>query len=74
VEMGSKHGKYVYIAIDKDLYAKVRVFKKKDPKSADAYAFYGVFVKKPPRKAVVLSSSDLPEEILNKIKSYLSSI
>ncbi|MGC9147877.1 MAG: DUF5622 domain-containing protein [Sulfolobales archaeon] len=70
--MGAKHGKYAYLKVSEDLYAKIRVFKKKDPSSSNAYLFAGVFVKKPPRKAKVLSESDLPEESIKEIKSKLS--
>lgn len=70
--MGSKHGKYVYVEVAEGLYAKIRVFKKRDPKSEDAYLFTGVFVKKPPRRARILSRTDIPEKILSVIESSVA--
>ncbi len=70
--MGVKHGKYAYLKVSEDLYAKIRVFKKRDPSSPSAYLFTGVFVKKPPRKAKVFSESDLPEESIKEIKRLMS--
>ncbi|MEM4749974.1 MAG: DUF5622 domain-containing protein [Sulfolobales archaeon] len=72
--MGSKHGKYGYLKIGEDLYAKIRILKNRDPKNPEAYYFTGVFVKKKPRKARIIEGSDIPEEILSKIRSLVSSL
>jgi len=69
--MGAKKGKYAYLKISDDLYAKIRVFKKRDPSSPNAYLFTGVLVKKPPRKAKILNESDLPEETIKDIRNKI---
>ncbi|MEZ0290227.1 MAG: DUF5622 domain-containing protein [Sulfolobales archaeon] len=72
--MGSKHEKYGYVRVGKNLYAKIRILKNRDPKSVDGYYFTGVFVKRKPRKAKILLETDLPEELVLKIRSSLLSI
>ena len=65
--MGAKKGKYIYVKRSDGLYAKIRVFKKRDPNSPDAYIITGTVVKKIPRKAKVLALEELPEELRSKI-------
>lgn len=70
--MGAKHGKYVYLRLSDELYAKLRLFKKRDPSTREAYLFTNVFVKKPPRKAKILSQSDVPEDLIREIREKLT--
>jgi hypothetical protein len=65
--VGAKKGKYVYVKRRDGLYAKIRMFKKRDPNSPDAYIVTGTIVKKLPRKAKIIALEDLPEELRNKI-------
>ncbi len=65
--MGAKKGKYVYVKRSDGLYAKIRIFKKRDPNNPEAYIVTGTVVKKPPRKAKLIAIEDLPESIRNTI-------
>ena len=65
--MGAKKGKYIYVKRNDGLYAKVRMFKKRDPNDPNAYVVTKTVVKKPPRKAKIITLEDLPESLRSQI-------
>ncbi|BDB97816.1 DUF5622 domain-containing protein [Saccharolobus caldissimus] len=67
-----KHGKYVYVELNKDKYLKVRVLKSRDENSPERYILTGFVSKKRPIKAQVIKLENLPTEIRDKItKTFL---
>lgn len=65
-----KKGKYIYVEIDEGKYLKVRVLKSKARDDASRYIPLGVIVSKPSRSASVIKLSELPSDVINKIKLY----
>lgn len=69
--MTSKHGKYVYVEIDKNRFAKIRYLKsyEKAEKANDvnAYIILGKIVTKTNRKMKILKKEDLPVEVRDKL-------
>ncbi|QIW24189.1 hypothetical protein EWF20_08560 [Sulfolobus sp. S-194] len=69
--MTLKHGKYVYVQLDKNKYVKMRYLKsyEKAEKANDvnAYIILGKIVTKVSRKAKILKREDLPVEVRDKL-------
>ncbi|BFI74145.1 DUF5622 domain-containing protein [Sulfurisphaera ohwakuensis] len=69
--MTLKHGKYVYVQLDKNKYVKMRYLKsyEKAEKANDvnAYIILGKIVTKASRKAKILRREDLPVEVRDKL-------
>ncbi|BAK54505.1 MULTISPECIES: DUF5622 domain-containing protein [Sulfurisphaera] len=69
--MTLKHGKYVYVQLDKNKYVKMRYLKsyEKAEKANDvnAYIILGKIVTKASRKAKILKREDLPVEVRDKL-------
>ncbi len=69
--MGLKKGKYMYIEIDDRRYLKVRILKGRAKDDASRYIPLGVIVSNPPKSSSVMKLSELPPEVVNKIKIIL---
>ncbi|GAA5419292.1 hypothetical protein Stok01_01250 [Sulfurisphaera tokodaii] len=71
ITMTLKHGKYVYVQLDKNKYVKMRYLKsyEKAEKANDvnAYIILGKIVTKASRKAKILKREDLPVEVRDKL-------
>ncbi len=67
--LGGKHGKYVYVRRSDGLYVKVRVLKSRDEKDPSRYIVVGPVVKSPPLTYDILSESDLPAEVRERLYS-----
>ncbi|MDT7875597.1 hypothetical protein DDW09_00540 [Sulfolobus sp. SCGC AB-777_L09] len=66
--MTAKHGKYIYVEIEKGKIAKIRFFKGIEESKEEAYLITGKIVKKIPRKAKVKKLDDLPEPVKEKLR------
>jgi len=69
--MTLKHGKYIYVQLDKNKFVKIRYIKsyEKSEKANDvnAYILLNKIVTKVSKKAKVLKIEDLPVEIRDKL-------
>lgn len=65
--MGLKHGKYVYIQLDKGKYVKARVLKGVKDTDPEKYIVVGPITKKPPYTARIVKVEELPSGVREKV-------
>ena len=65
--MGLKHGKYIYIQLDKARYVKARVLKGVKDTDPEKYIIVGPVTKKPPFTAKIVKIEELPSAVREKV-------
>ncbi len=65
--MGLKHGKYVYIQLEKGKYVKARVLKGVKDTDPEKYIVVGPLTKKPPYTAKIVKVEELPSAVREKV-------
>ena len=70
--MTLKHGKYIYVQVDKNKFVKIRYIKSYEKaekgNEINAYILLGKIVTKVSRKAKIVKKEDLPVEIRDKLQ------
>lgn len=65
--MGLKHGKYIYIQLDKGRYVKARVLKGVKDTDPGKYIVTGSVTKKPPYTARIIKIEELPSAVKERV-------